>query len=131
MNINDSLYGRPIPVTLKDKKTDTFTVREFLVEEYQALIPQIENEFALVARACDRDLAVILTVLPRDYEKLHTAMREVNADGFFTFVGRRMAAGQREVKLLLEAGVPLPEVMALVRGNGSSKPSPTSPQPAV
>ena len=133
---NDTLFGgRSVAVILEDKTTDTFTVRQFRLKEYQSLLPVIEDEIELVARACDKARAAFDLVTPASYEALHKAMREVNADGFFTFVSRRTEAGQREIRAMLDLGVPIEQIMAaglnLTKKGTSSPPSRTAPPSAA
>ena len=133
---DDTLFGgRPVSVVLEDKSTDTFTVRQFRLKEYKSLLPIMDDEIALVATACDKTRPQLELVQPASYEALHKAMREVNAEGFFTFAARRTEAGQREIRLMLDAGVPIERIMAasqaLVKNATSSSPSRTLPPSAA
>ena len=130
INQNDTLFaGREISVTLDGGTTETFTVRQFRLREYQKLLPIVADEIALVAAACGKTKADIELVRPDSYELLHAAMREVNAAGFFTYTARQEAAGKREIQSMLDAGIPAERIMQLLTAGRSISSTPSRPLP--
>ena len=126
--------GKTVSVVLEDGVTAIFTVRQFRLREYKALLPKTGDEIELVAAACGKTRAEIEAVQPASYEALYAALKEVNADGFFTFAARRMADGQREIQNMLDAGLPADKVMDMLAAAGraiSSTPSRPLPPPAA
>ena len=120
------LGGKTIPVIFDDGKIGELKVTQFKLRDYQRVFQISDDEFALVAAACQVPKEAILTLTPESYELALTATREVNAQGFFVYAGRQMeraAVNLRQMPLAL-----LDKFMA--QKSTSRTPSPIMPPPA-
>lgn len=82
----------------------------------------MENEIAFTCHVCGLVADPNSSPTPAGYETLYKAVQEVNAAGFFTYVTRRMEAGQREIRKMLAAGIPADQLMGLLKGSISATP---------
>jgi len=118
--------GKTVAVVYDDGRTGELTVSQFKLRDYQRVFQISDDEFALVAAACQVPKEAILTLTPESYELALTATREVNAQGFFVYAGRQMeraAVNLRQMPLAL-----LDKFMA--QKSTSRTPSPIMPPPA-
>lgn len=120
-----TLFGKKeIEVTFNDGRQETLAVRQFIVAEYPRLLPSASDEIGLCALACGKPRKLIETLTPASYEAVFQAMREANAEGFFTYADRQIKTNLKN----------LPPAMLekLISGAGnSSTPSPTVPPPPI
>ena len=136
----DTLFaGRTLVIPFEDGQTRDITVRQIRLGEYQKLLPLVEDEIALVRAVCDLGAPASGTAssqplsdpTPAGHELLFAAVQEVNEKGFFAFAARRMAAGQREIRRMLDAGIPAERLVEMLRTSISSMPSRATPPRAV
>ncbi|HEV2331195.1 MAG TPA: hypothetical protein VGY56_20630 [Verrucomicrobiae bacterium] len=93
MNKNTTLFGKKdVKVLFEDGHEETLSVRQFVVREYHTLLPLVSDEIALCAHACDRPRAAIESLAPASYQAVFDAMKEANAEGFFTYATRQIEA---------------------------------------
>ncbi len=130
MNKTDTLFGgRKVNIPLLDGNTVEWTVRQFRLKEYNACFALVDDEIALVAKACDKTRAELTDILaPETYEELFKIMKEVNHTGFFPYAERLKIKGAENLRLMPEEM--LERLMANNRPT-SLTPSPTGPRPPV
>jgi len=119
-----TLFGKKdVAVIFDDGRKETLSVRQFKVGEYATLLPSAGDEIGLCALAAGKPRKIIESLCPASYEAVFKAMKEANAEGFFTFAARQIEANLKN----------LPPAMLekLISGNAnSSRHSPTVPPPA-
>jgi len=131
MNSNTTLFGgRTITVRLEptapgaEPATETFTVRQFKLREYPALLPLLDDDIGLVSIAINKTREQTLAIMPDSFEELYKAMREANEKGFFTFAARRIEETTR-----MMAGLAPETIQAVMRASASSPQLQTTPPP--
>jgi hypothetical protein len=120
-----TLFGsKDVAVTFDDGRQDTLAVRQFKVKEYPALLPFVTDEITMCARACSKPRSLIESLCPASYQAVFDAMKEANADGFFSYAARQIEANLKNLP---------PEMLEkLVKGElNSSTRSATLPPPAA
>ena len=99
-NKTDTLLGRTVPVKFEDGTAGEIVVHQLRIVEYKKAFPVIGDEVAIVAMATDQTKARIESLTPESYEVLQAAVQEVNANGFFIYAGRQMAATAKNLSAL-------------------------------
>jgi len=99
-NKTDTLLGRTIKVKFEDGSEAEISVRQLRIGEYKKAFGSIGDEIAIVAIATDQPKSRIETLTPGSYEDIQAAVQEVNANGFFSYAGRQMAAATRNLATL-------------------------------
>jgi hypothetical protein len=98
---NDTLFGsRTLHVTFEDGRKAEIKISQFRLRQYQQAFPLLDDELGLVALASNNPRGVIEALHPASFEEAIKAVREVNAEGFFTFAERRMERGAASMRNL-------------------------------
>jgi hypothetical protein len=125
---NDTLFGqRVLQVVFEDGREAELTIKQFRLREYQAALQLIEDEIGLVTLACGGKRGVVEALHPKSFELAYAALKEVNAEGFFTWSERQLARGAANMRNLP------PEMVErmLAKFVPSAKPLPGSPPSAA
>ena len=128
---NDTLHGgRNVDVERYGAKPgeiiqENWFVKQLRVKDYPAAFRISDNEIALVAMAAAKSVELVGDLVPESYERIHTAMREVNAGGFFTYRERQLERANGSLR-----DMPPELVDKLIKLN-SPMPSPGAPRQPV
>lgn len=138
-HLTDTLMGgRDLTVAHADGSTETVHVRQLPLRDYERAWALLEDEIAWTAYCVagpdgpagpPRTRAWAESLTPASYEALYAAAREVNAQGFFAWSGRRQARLEAQQARALELLAQLPpeaQKLALEVGSRAAT-SPTSP----
>jgi hypothetical protein len=97
-----TVFNRTVPVEFTDGTVHEWDVRQVQLGEYKRAFALVDDEFALAAHCTGRSADMIQTNLtPESYERLATAVREVNS-GFFGYVFRRVETQMRMMGVIAE-----------------------------
>lgn len=119
---NDTLFGsRVLQVTFEDGRAGEMTIHQFRLKQYQQAFPLLDDELGLVALAAGSTRGVIEALHPKSFEAAYTALKEVNAEGFFTWSERQMARGAANLRNLP------PEMLERVLQNQVARKPPMDP----
>lgn len=99
--MSTTLFGfKIIAVKFEDGRDGEFTVRQFKLKEYPQAMRLLDDEFALAALACDVNTGLVAALHPESFEKIHAALQEVNATGFFTYAARQAERNAQNLRSL-------------------------------
>lgn len=127
--------GRRVKVHFADGREEEILVRQLPVREYDRAFGLVEDEIALTALICARDITWIVGklpegedgMLPESYELLQQTAQEVNAKGFFGYATRRSQKESAFKMQMLDAMKDMtPEQLAAAAAAGAQARS-TSP----
>jgi hypothetical protein len=121
---NDTLFGsRILPVTFEDGRTAEMTIKQFKLRQYQQAFPLLDDEIGLIALGAGVARGVIEALHPDSFEAAYTALKEVNAQGFFIWSARQMERGAASMKNLP------PELLEKMMAKNPTLPMPSPPLP--
>lgn len=114
----ETLTGKlTLSLTKEDGSTITAEVSQIKLRDYERAFLLTDDEFAITAIASGLTKSQVLDLIPKDYEQLCSAVKEVNKDGFFAYSARRFAQVMDKMSRVS------PEVIKLA----AERPSTTSP----
>lgn len=122
--------GRTVPVLQLDGAAAEVTVRQLPLGDYERAFALADDEIALTAFLCGQPKEWAYALAPESYERLQAAAQEVNAKGFFAWVGRRLQREQAQQQAMLAAMSSLPPDVLKAAIQAGQSISPTSlPKP--
>lgn len=90
MNEPITLFGKKVvEVIFEDSRQGEFTVNQLKLKDYPAAMKLLDDEFGFAAIVCGVNRGLIEALHPESYERVNAAVREVNANGFFTYAARQ------------------------------------------
>lgn len=119
--------GRSVSVIKADGTTETLTVRQLPLRDYEAAFKLSDDEQCLVALICGKDKSWLYgatpeaAITPESYEELLAAAQEVNAKGFFAYAERRQTTMAKRLNSL---GADVVKAAAAAAAGISSTPQP-------
>lgn len=81
-----------VDVTKEDGSTESISVSQLSIKQYEAAFQKLDDEFALNAFICGKPKDWCYSLAPESYEAINSAVKTVNEKGFFVYADRRQAA---------------------------------------
>jgi hypothetical protein len=110
------LGSRNIEVTSSEGATETVSIHQISLKDYERAFAAIDDEFELAAIVTGRDKKFILSLSPESYESVRIILEEING-GFFVYADRQMA------KLAKRLNSMSAHVIAAAKAKADEKPS--------
>ena len=90
MSITLLLGKTTVPVQRETGETGELTVNQFRLRDYPEAFRLLDDEIGLAGKACGQSRQQMETLTPESFEHVLAQVREVNAQGFFTFASRQL-----------------------------------------
>jgi hypothetical protein len=111
-SLSDTLWPRRLMLKTVAGIEREFLLRPIPLKDYDKAWAAFDDEFSLAAVASGVPRDQILELDPAEFERLISAIREINANGFFAWAARRAARIAEAARTNFEAMAALPPEIA-------------------